>query len=61
MKKVLLKISQNQARRNGKNYGGGYNYEILSATMVGQQRKFFISNPLKGLEKLNICGRHFSS
>ena len=34
---------------------GTTNYEVLSATMVGQ--KFFISNCLKRLEKLNICGR----
>ena len=37
--------------------GGNTNYEVLSATMVGQQRKFFISNRLKRLEKLDICGR----
>ena len=37
--------------------GGDTNYEVLSATMVGQQRKFFISNRLKRLEKLDICGR----
>ena len=34
---------------------GATNYEILSVTMFGQQRKFFISNRLKRLEKLNIC------
>ena len=37
--------------------GGNNNYEVLSATMVGQQRKFFISNRLKRLENLDICGR----
>ena len=33
---------------------GARNCEILSATMVGQRRKFFISNRLKVLEKLYI-------
>ena len=33
------------------------NYEILLATMLGQQGKFFISDRLKRLEKLNICRR----
>ena len=37
--------------------GGATKYEILSATMVGQRRKFFISNCLKGLGKLNIYRR----
>ena len=37
--------------------GRGANYVILSATMVGRQRKFFISSRLKGLEKLNIRWR----
>ena len=37
--------------------GGAINYDTLWATMVGQRRKFFISNRLKGLEKLNICRR----
>ena len=49
-----------QARRNEKSSGGGKgatNYEILSATMVGRQRKFFTSNRLKRIEKLNICRR----
>ena len=41
----------------GGGVGGNTNYEVLSATMVGQQRKFFISNRLKRLEKLDICGR----
>ena len=36
---------------------GATNYVILPATMVGRRRKFFISSPLKGLEKLNICRR----
>ena len=46
-----------QARRNEKNFGrGATNYEILSATMVDRGRKFFVSNRLKGLEKLNIAG-----
>ena len=36
---------------------GATNYEILWASMVGQQRKCFISNRLKQLEKLNICKR----
>ena len=50
-------LSSTQARRNEKNSGGATNYEILSATMVGRRRKCFISNRLKGLEKLNICRR----
>ena len=41
----------------GEGGGGSTNYEILSATMVGQRRKFFISIRLKGLDKLNICRR----
>ena len=32
---------------------GATNYEVLST--VGRQIKFFISNRLKRLEKLNIC------
>ena len=36
---------------------GSSSYEIFSATMVGQRRKFYISNRLKQLEKLNICMR----
>ena len=44
-----------QALRNQKNSGGATNYYILSATMAGRRRKFFISNRLKRLEKLNIC------
>ena len=36
---------------------GTKNYEILWATMVDRRRKFFISNRLKGLEKLNIYWR----
>ena len=32
------------------------NYEILSATMVGRRRNFFIPNRLKRLEKLNFLG-----
>ena len=47
-----------QVRRNEQNSGGGAtNQEILSATIIGQRRKFFISNRLKRLEKLNICRR----
>ena len=47
-----------QGRWNEKSTGGGArNYEILSATMVDWRRKFFISNRLKGLEKLNIYWR----
>ena len=47
-----------QVCRNEKNSGGGAtNQEILPATMVGRRRKFFISNRLKRLEKLNICRR----
>ena len=34
---------------------GASNYGILSATMVGRQRKFFVSNCLKVLEKVYIC------
>lgn len=45
-----------QAHRNGKKSGEATNYEILSVTMVEQRRKF-ISNRLKRLEKLNICGK----
>ena len=37
--------------------GGATNYEILSAATVGQQRKFFISNRVKRLEKFDICRR----
>ena len=33
------------------------NYEILLATMLGQQGNFFISDRLKRLEKLNACRR----
>ena len=44
-----------QTRRNEKDSGVAINYVILSATMVARQRKFFISNRLKQLEKLNIC------
>ena len=36
--------------------GGATNYEILSATMVGGQRKFFISNLLKQLENVILVG-----
>ena len=36
--------------------GRAKNYETLSATMVGRQRNFFISNPLERLEKLIIVG-----
>ena len=39
----------------GRGGGGATNYEILSATMIGWRRKFFISNRLKGIEKLDIC------
>ena len=46
-----------QARRNEKKSGGATNHELLLATMVGRPRKFFISNRLKALEKLNICRR----
>ena len=46
-----------QVRRNEKNSGGATNFETLSATAVGRQRKLLISNRLKGLEKLNICRR----
>ena len=47
-----------QGRWNEKNSGSGArNYEILSVTMVDRRRKFFISNRLKGLEKLNIYWR----
>ena len=46
--------SGTQARRNEKNWeGGADNYVILSATIVDRRRKFFISNCLKRLEKLN--------
>ena len=41
-----------QARRYEKNSEGAEVYEILWATMVGQRRKFFISNCLKRLERL---------
>ena len=34
---------------------GASNYGILSATMIGRQRKFFVSNCLKVLEKVYIC------
>ena len=44
-----------QTRRNEKDSGVAINYVILPATMVARQRKFFISNRLKQLEKLNIC------
>ena len=46
-----------QVHRNEKPSEGATNYEILSATMVGQRRKFLISNRLKQLEKLNIYRR----
>ena len=46
-----------QAHRNEKNSEGGTNYIKLSATMVDQRRKFFISNRLKRLEKRNIFRR----
>ena len=46
-----------QARRNEKKSEGAINYVILSATMVGQRRKLFISKHLKRLEKRNICRR----
>ena len=36
--------------------GRAKNYETLSATMVGRQRNFFISNPLERLEKLIFVG-----
>ena len=36
--------------------GGGATNEILSATMVGGQRKFFISNLLKQLENVILVG-----
>ena len=54
---TLISKKRTQARRNEKNSGGAINYEILSPTMVGRRRKFFISNRLKGLGKLNICRR----
>ena len=58
-KNCLSKIMEyGQARRNEKNSGGGaINYVPLSATMVGQRRKFFISNRLMRLEKLNTYRR----
>ena len=61
-KNCLSKIMEyGQARRNEKNSGGGgwgpINYVLLSTTMVGQRRKFFISNRLMRLEKLNIYRR----
>ena len=34
---------------------GATNYGILSATMVGLQRKIFVSNCLKVPEKVYIC------
>ena len=37
--------------------GGATNYVILPATMVERRRRFFISNRLKRLGKLNICRR----
>ena len=40
-----------------KNSAGAINYELSSVTMVGQRRKFFISNRPKRPEKLNICRR----
>ena len=46
-----------QVHRNEKPSEGATNHEILSATMVGQRRKFLISNRLKQLEKLNIYRR----
>ena len=49
--------TSDQSRRNEKKFWGSTNYEILSATMVGRLRKFFVSNRLKQLEKLNICRR----
>ena len=48
---------ESQARRNEKNSGEATNQEVLSATMVGRRRKFFILNRLKRPEKLNICRR----
>ena len=48
-------IIPEQTRRNEKNSEEAINYEILPVTMVDRQRKFFISNRLKRLEKLNIC------
>ena len=44
MKKILA-----GGRGGGGEWGGGANYGILLATMVGRQREFFISNRLKGL------------
>ena len=57
IEKTAKRVLHKQAHRNGKKSMGATNYEMLSATMVGGQRKFFISNRLKGLEKLNICRR----
>ena len=45
-----------QARRNETNSGGATKFEILSATMAGRQRKFLISNCLKGIEKFIFAG-----
>ena len=32
-------------------------YEILSSTMIGRRKIFFMENGLQRLEKRNICGR----
>ena len=40
-----------------KNSEGATNYEIFSATTVDRRKKIFISNRLKGLEKLYIFKR----
>ena len=55
---IEIKKKLYQARRNEKTSGGeATNYVMLLATMDGRRRKFFISNRLKRLGKLNICRR----
>ena len=56
-KACKLKMNENRPVEMKNILGGATNYKILSATMVGRRGKFFISNHLKGLKKLNICRR----
>ena len=54
-KKMLLHARSKE--KNSEGAEGATKYELLSATIVGWQRKFLISNRLKRLENLNICRR----
>ena len=60
IKKYFIRPVEMKKIPGGRGGGGGgeaTNYVMLLATMDGRRRKFFISNRLKRLGKLNICSR----